>query len=193
MSLISTFSCITVRLTLIEFPHNICIIVSSFVVSNHILINPSFIFDKCAKLYQTTIQTINYSRWNFVEDGYSLIRPSSCPVNLMFFKIKARQLKLLKSFKHYKCFGIFRRNDAWLRSIPLSAFLLMRLCFLSPVFIFFLLPWLVHHPSLKTLSSRGPVSTPTTSSFRILHQNVLVSQTHPLAVRKTWQMKTCNQ
>jgi len=54
----------------------------------------------------------------------------------------------------------------------------------------FLIPWLVHLLSPNTPSSRGPVSPPTTSSFRILHQNVWASQTHPCVARKTWLMKT---
>ena len=43
-------------------------------------------------------------------------------------------------------------------------------------------PWLVHFPLLKTVSSLGPVSPPTTSSARILRRNGLVCRSHPPAL-----------
>jgi|GEM_PF-4212678 len=48
-----------------------------------------------------------------------------------------------------------------------------------------LLPWLVHLPSPKTVSSLGPVSSPTTSSFRKLRRKWLICRTYLQALRKT--------
>jgi hypothetical protein len=56
----------------------------------------------------------------------------------------------------------------------------------EPVLPFFvLLPFMVHLPSPKTVSSRGPVSQPNTSSASILRRNGLVCLTHFPSLRKT--------